>query len=994
MKIERPRGTHDILPTEQPLWRRVTGEIELLAALYGYRPIQTPVFEDTELFARTSGVGSDVVQKEMYTLHGPLRPLVDAAAGGDGADLPRVRRARAAPRAAAAEALHDRADVPLRRRPAGAATASTGRPPSRRSAPTIPPIDAELIQLYDTLLGRLGVTDVPPRAQLDRLPRVPARLPRRAARVARSEPRPSSTRTRARRPRRARCASSTTTPPSREPVSRRSTRAPKIGESLCEACVEHFAQVRATLDATGVAYKLVPTLVRGLDYYSRTTWEFIGPMENENSTISGGGRYDYLVEEIGGPPTPGVGFGAGIERLLIAMEEAGATAEPAGMSVFLAVEPDAPRELALGWLKALRDRGRRRRHRLRGPLAQGPADPGRPLGGGDHRRRRSRDGDDPAARRGGRAGPARGRSRQTTPMTWRTHMCGEPTKELVGEKITLAGWTDRRRDHGGLVFVDLRDRTGITQVVINPEHAPDAARLAHEIRNEFVLRAEGTLVARSPETVNPNMPTGEVELQVERLDIVSRSTPLPFQLDEENVDETLRLRYRWLDLRRERLQRNITLRAQMVGIIRREMEAAGFLDIQTPILFKPTPEGARDFVVPSRLQKGRFYALPQSPQILKQLTMVAGFDRYYQIAICFRDEDLRADRVQEITQLDVEMTFPDQEVIYGLMERMYARIWRECLEIEIETPFPRMTFAESDRRFGSDKPDTRFELELEDATEVTRASEFGVFKSADAVRFLRVPQELSRADLARLEEVAKEWGAKGLAYLVYDEEGEVRSPIAKFLSEEELARFRGEPATTVLFAADTWETTSRVLGALRLHLGRELGLIDDERFTFLWVYDFPMFERDEEEGRWTAVHHPFTRPTPAWEQGFYEDPAGALAQTYDLVVNGNELGGGSFRIHEPTIQAQVFELLGMSEDEQRSKFGFLLDALAMGAPPMGGIALGIDRMTMVLAGEPNLRDVIAFPKNQAGVDPMSGAPSEVTQEQLAELGIRLTEPQG
>ena len=578
--------------------------------------------------------------------------------------------------------------------------------------------------------------------------------------------------------------------------------------------------------------------------------------------------------------------------------------------------------------------------------------------------------------------------------TWRTHMAGEPTKELVGEKLILSGWAARRRDHGGLIFVDLRDRTGITQLVINPELAPEAAELAHQIRNEFVLRAEGLLVARSAETVNPNMPTGEVELQVETLEIVSRSTPLPFQLDEENVDETLRLRHRWLDLRREKLQRNITLRAQMVGIIRREMEAAGFLDIQTPILFKPTPEGARDFVVPARLQPGRFYALPQSPQILKQLTMVAGFDRYYQIAICFRDEDLRADRVQEITQLDVEMSFPDQEFLYGTMEQMYARIWRECLGIEIETPFPRMTFAEADRRFGSDKPDTRFALEIEDATEVTRDSEFGVFKGADAVRFLRVPQAYSRGDLAKLEELAKEWGAKGLAYLVFDEEGEVRSPIAKFLSEAELAAFRSDPGSTVLFAADTWPATSRVLGALRSHLGRELGLIDEDAFTFLWVYDFPMFERDEDEGRWTAVHHPFTRPTDGWKAGFGDDPEHALAHAYDLIVNGNELGGGSFRIHEPEIQSRVFELLGMTEAEQRSKFGFLLDALAMGAPPMGGIALGIDRMTMVLAGEPNLRDVIAFPKNQAGVDPMSGAPSEVTQEQLDELGIQLVEEPG
>ena len=580
-----------------------------------------------------------------------------------------------------------------------------------------------------------------------------------------------------------------------------------------------------------------------------------------------------------------------------------------------------------------------------------------------------------------------------TPI-WRTHMCGEPRPELVGEKLILSGWAARRRDHGGLVFVDLRDRTGITQLVINPEHAPAAAKLAHELRNEFVLRAEGTLVARSPATVNPNMATGEVELQLEDLRIVSRSTPLPFQLDEENVDETLRLRYRWLDLRRERLQRNITLRAQMVGIIRREMEASGFLDIQTPILFKPTPEGARDFVVPSRLQRGRFYALPQSPQLLKQLTMVAGFDRYYQIAICFRDEDLRADRVQEITQLDVEMSFPEQEFLFDVMERMYARIWRECLGIEIETPFPRMTWEEADLKFGSDKPDTRFELELEDATEDTRGSDFGVFAGAAAVRFLRVPQELSRGELAKLEELAKEWGAKGLAYLVYDEAGEVRSPIAKFLSEGELARFRGDPASTVLFAADTWATTSRVLGALRLHLGRELGLIDEERFTFLWVYDFPMFEHDEEEGRWTAVHHPFTRPTDGWRDRFHEEPANALPHAYDLIVNGNELGGVSFRIHEPEIQAQVFDLLGLTPEEQRAKFGFLLDALAMGAPPHGGIALGIDRMTMVLAKEPNLRDVIAFPKNQAGVDPMSGAPSDVTEAQLEELGIALREPPG
>jgi aspartyl-tRNA synthetase len=575
-------------------------------------------------------------------------------------------------------------------------------------------------------------------------------------------------------------------------------------------------------------------------------------------------------------------------------------------------------------------------------------------------------------------------------MSWRDVGAGEVRPEHVGERHTLAGWAARRRDHGGLIFVDLRDETGICQLVVNPERSPDAAAQAHGIRNEFVLQAQGEVVARAPDAVNPNLPTGEVELQVDVLRVLSSAPPLPFQLDEDGVDETLRIRYRWLDLRRERMQRNIRTRARAVSAIRAAMEEAGFVDIETPIMGKPTPEGARDFLVPTRLQPGRFFALPQSPQIYKQLLVISGFERYYQIARCFRDEDLRADRLQELTQLDVEMAFPDQEYLFELSERTMQRVWQDCLGIEVERPFQRMTWDEAQSRYGSDKPDLRFGLEIEDATELTRNSEFGVFANAPTVRFMRVPQEFSRADLERLEGIAREWGAKGLAYLVFDEEGEVRSPIAKFLAQQELDHFRSDPASTVLFGADQPAMVARVLGALRLHLGRELGLIDRDAWRFLWVTDFPLLEWDEDEDRWKAVHHPFTRPNDESVRLLDTDPSAARAVAYDLVVNGIEIAGGSFRIHEPELQSKIFGLLDISPEEQREKFGFLLDALSMGAPPHGGIASGIDRLSMALLDEPYIRDTLAFPKNQAGIDPMSGAPTEVPPEQLAELGISVT----
>jgi aspartyl-tRNA synthetase len=575
---------------------------------------------------------------------------------------------------------------------------------------------------------------------------------------------------------------------------------------------------------------------------------------------------------------------------------------------------------------------------------------------------------------------------------WRDLYAGDVRPDHVGQELTVAGWVARRRDHGGLIFIDLRDHTGIVQLVVNPERAPEAAQTAHDIRSEFVVRAQGEVVRRAPDAVNPNIPTGEVEMQVNELEIVSRSEPLPFQIDDEGVEEPIRLRYRYLDLRRDRMQRNLRLSATVIGAIRRSMEEQGFIDVWTPSMTLGTPEGARDFLIPMRLQPGRFYALAQSPQLFKQLFMVGAIDRYYQIATCWRDEDLRADRQFEFRQLDLELAFPTREEVLDVLEQVVVASFETLGRTPPSRPFPRMSYGDAMLRYGSDKPDLRFGLEIQDATALTRDSQFGVFANTDTVRYLVAPKSFSRGELQKLEDFAKEWGAKGLAYLVYDENGEVRSPIAKFLTEGELDAFRAPPGSTVLFVADSTPMVERVLGALRLHLGQELGLVDESRDEFHWVLDFPLFLKDEDTGQWTFVHHPFTSPAPGHDDLIETDPGAALSQHYDLIWNGWELGSGSIRIHRQEIQERVFRAMGMSDEEARAKFGWFLEALRLGAPPHGGFALGIERFVALLAGESNIREVIAFPKTASGSDPLTGAPAPTTQERLDELGISVKTP--
>jgi len=1016
LQYRAPRGTRDIFAEEVGKWQYLEETFRKYCSLYGYTEIRTPLFEQTELFTRSVGEDSDIVSKEMYTFK-------------DRSGRSLTLRPEGTAPVARAYMEHN-----LKERPQPVKLYYIGpmfrydRPQAGRYrqfhqvglelfGASGPAADAEIITLSLNFLRALNIGDFD--LELNSIGCPECRPAYREELIGYLRPLeeglcPDCRRRFEGNPLRAldckeeRC---------RELV----RQAPLMTDRLCPGCAAHFRQLREILERLQLSYTLNPRLVRGLDYYSRTAFEFVPHGAAAQGSLGGGGRYDYLVEYCGGPPVPGVGVAFGVERLLAAVEAAAAAPfTPGRPPLYIAAAGEELAAEALSLAEELRRHGVAAETELMERSLKGQMKyagrkgfqtvlivGSRELAAGSVTMRRMDTGEqeelardkllerllpeEPCAGEAG-AGPGEFASRLAPGED--PPGCGELRAAHAGSEVALYGWIQRRRDHGGLLFIDLRDRTGLVQLVFNSEGDRELFAAAESLRSEYVIAVRGEVVRRDPDNVNPALKTGEIEVRVKSLEILNCSKTPPFYIEDGlQVDENLRLRYRYLDLRRPENYRRLEMRHRMVKLIRDHLDSCGFLEIETPMLTRSTPEGARDYLVPSRTSPGSFYALPQSPQLFKQLLMAAGVERYFQIARCFRDEDLRADRQPEFTQIDIEISFLGRERLFAIIEGMMARLFGNLLGRELSLPFPRLTYREAMDRFGSDKPDLRFGMELVDCSEPARESEFKIFRAAlekgGVVKALRVPGKggASRKEIDDLVKLAVEFGAGGLAWMIREEEG-WRSPIAKFFSPALLGRIgertEAAPGDLLLFAAGDAALCSEVLGRLRLHLAPE-ELSPEPHF--LWVVDFPLFEYDAAEKRLSSAHHPFTAPHEEDLHLLEKDPLAVRSQAYDLVLNGVELGSGSNRIHRREIQMQIFKILGLSEAEAMEKFSFLLEAFEYGVPPHGGIALGLDRLAALFTGDDSIRQVIAFPKTAAGSCLLTGAPAPVEPKQLRELGI-------
>ncbi len=1027
MNYKAPRGTRDILPDEAKKWQYLESSFQKFCALYGFGEIRTPVFEQTELFARSVGEDSDIVSKEMYSFKDrsgrelTLRPELTAAVAR--AYLEHNLGERPQP-----IKLYYRGPMFRYDRPQAGRYRQFHQFGLETFGADHAAADVEIIAFCYNFFKSLQIENLS--IELNSVGCPVCRPGFRQKLVPFLEELESGLCEDCRR--RYKTNPMRVLDCKEESCRFLVTGAPRMLDHLCSGCEDSFARVKELLSRLQIPFNLNTQLVRGLDYYTRTAFEITAGGSGAQASLCGGGRYDHLVEHIGGPHVPGVGVAFGVERIMLAMDwsktlpevsppvfivTAGSGLE--GEALALAAdlrknEVAAEIDLLQRSLKAQMKYAGRQGYKWVVIIGDNEIKQGiislRNMENGEQKEmRRESLLSGLAAQNSGPVEFEDAFSTQTdaeaffqngTENAQKTHYCGVLNPEHVNQEVKLAGWVGKRRDHGGLIFIDLRDRSGLIQLVFDQHDGLELFKLAECLRSEYVVAVEGEVLKRSEETINRSLPTGEVEVRVKGMKILNTSKTPPFYIEDNiNVDENLRLRYRYLDLRRPEMLKRLQLRHRTVKLVRDYMDHHDFLEVETPLLTRSTPEGARDFLVPSRMHGSSFYALPQSPQLFKQLLMVSGLERYFQIARCFRDEDLRADRQPEFTQVDIETSFISTEGLFALTEGLVARLWKEIRGIEIKRPFLQMPYREAMDRFGTDKPDLRYGLELVDINDLAQKSEFKVFNFAlengGAVKGLRVPdgKRLSRKDLDDLTLLARQLGAKGLAWTYVEEEG-WRSPISKFfeqpLIEEINRKMEAESGDVLLFVADRWETTCQVLGHLRSHFAPP---VTSAQPSFLWVVDFPLFHYNEEEQRNDSDHHPFTAPRDEDMPLLDSDPLTVRARAYDLVLDGVEIGGGSMRIHDSSTQAKIFKLLSLSEEESREKFGFLLEALAYGAPPHGGIALGLDRMVALLTGDESIRQVIPFPKTATASCLMTGAPSAVSCKQLEELKLKLQQQQ-